>query len=42
MARSGGSQLQEDLFGETDLEVCPESVLMALHAEYYELIWQRL
>lgn len=33
---------QEDLFGGMEEGAAPEPVLMALHAEYYELIWERL
>ena len=38
----GAAPHQEDLFGETDSGPNAEPVLMALHAEYYELIWQGL
>jgi predicted transcriptional regulator len=31
-----------DLFGDAVPEMVPEPVLMALHAEYYDLIWQGL
>ena len=33
---------QEDLFGDAGPKAAAEPVLMALHAEYYELIWQGL
>ena len=33
---------QMDLFGDAVPEMVPEPVLMALHAEYYDLIWQGL
>ena len=33
---------QLDLFGGAVPDAAPEPVLMALHAEYYDLIWQRL
>jgi predicted transcriptional regulator len=32
----------DDLFGEADSGTTVEPVLMALHAQYYELIWQGL
>ena len=34
--------LQESLFGDAGSGIAAEPVLMALHAEYYELIWQGL
>jgi predicted transcriptional regulator len=37
----GGVAPQQDLFGDS-LGIDAEPVLMALHAEYYELIWQGL
>lgn len=41
MTTTGGSVSgQLDLFGEAVPDVVPEPVLMALHAEYYDLIWQ--
>ena len=40
-ARSGVSQ-QQDLFGDEGPWMRAEPVLMALHAEYYELIWRGL
>jgi predicted transcriptional regulator len=41
MATTGGSVSgQLDLFGDAVPDVVPEPVLMALHAEYYDLIWQ--
>lgn len=36
----GAAAGQLDLFGETTPDAVPEPVLMALHAEYYGLIWQ--
>jgi predicted transcriptional regulator len=43
MTTTGGSVAgQLDLFGDAVPDAVPEPVLMALHAEYYELIWQRL
>jgi hypothetical protein len=42
MSAGGESPVQEDLFGEADSGISPEPVLMALHSEYYELIWQGL
>jgi predicted transcriptional regulator len=38
----GAAPQREDLFGETDSGITAEPVLMALHAKYYELIWQGL
>jgi hypothetical protein len=35
-------QQQEDLFGDSGPRPGAEPVLMALHAEYYELIWRGL
>jgi predicted transcriptional regulator len=41
MTTTGGSVSgQLDLFGDAGPDVVPEPVLMALHAEYYDLIWQ--
>jgi predicted transcriptional regulator len=41
MTTTGGSVSgQLDLFGDAVPDVVPEPVLMALHAEYYDLIWQ--
>jgi predicted transcriptional regulator len=43
MTTTGGTVAgQLDLFGDASPDAVPEPVLMALHAEYYELIWQRL
>jgi predicted transcriptional regulator len=42
MSVGGKGLAQEDLFGDLDPGIGPEPVLMALHAEYYELIWQGL
>ncbi len=42
MVDVGDGALQGDLFGGAGIEVGPEPVLMALQAEYYELIWQGL
>lgn len=38
----GGVAPQQNLFAEADPVADAEPVLMALHAEYYELIWQGL
>ncbi len=44
LVRDGEStgRLQEELFAAADCGVSAEPVLMALNAEYYELIWQGL
>jgi len=42
MGDGGAVPLQEALFGGTGSGVAAEPVLMALHAEYYELIWRGL
>ncbi|MCK9875396.1 hypothetical protein MXD59_06320 [Frankia sp. Ag45/Mut15] len=42
MGRDGAGALQQDLFGISGEAVAGEPVLMALHAEYYEQIWQGL
>ena len=43
MTTSGGSVAgQLGLFGDPVPEAGPEPVMMALHGEYYDLIWQRL
>jgi predicted transcriptional regulator len=43
MTTTGGHVAgQLDLFGDTAPNTAPESVLMALHVEYYNLIWQGL
>jgi len=42
MGVGGVAPQQQDLFAEAGSVVDAEPVLMALHAEYYELIWQRL
>jgi predicted transcriptional regulator len=43
MTTTGGPVAgQLDLFGDTAPDTVPEPVLMALHAEYYDLIWQGL
>jgi predicted transcriptional regulator len=42
MSVGGKSPAQEDLFEGLDPGISPEPVLMALHVEYYELIWQGL
>jgi hypothetical protein len=39
---SGVAWRQEDLFGDSGPQLGAEPVLMALHAEYYELIWRGL
>jgi predicted transcriptional regulator len=38
----GAGQLQGELLGQPDGEVGAEPVLMALHAQFYELIWRGL
>jgi predicted transcriptional regulator len=38
----GTGQLQEELFAEADSGAAAEPVLMALNAEFYELIWRGL
>ncbi len=40
MTTGGPVAGQLDLFGDVATESVPEPVLMALHAEYYDLIWQ--
>src|SRR5262249_29215851 len=41
MTTTGGPVAgQLDLFGEAVPDAAPEPVLMALHAEYYDLIWR--
>jgi predicted transcriptional regulator len=43
MAMTGGPVAgRQDMFGDTAPDAVPEPVLMALHAEYYDLIWQGL
>jgi predicted transcriptional regulator len=43
MTSTGGPVAgQLDLFGDAVADAVPEPVLMALHVEYYDLIWQRL
>jgi predicted transcriptional regulator len=43
MTTTGGPVAgQLDLFGDAVPDAVPEPVLMALHAEYYDLIWQGL
>ncbi len=32
--------MQDDLFGDLELATSPEPVLMSLHPDYYELVWQ--
>jgi predicted transcriptional regulator len=40
MTAGGPVAGQMDLFGGAATDLAPEPVLMALHAEYYDLIWQ--
>jgi predicted transcriptional regulator len=42
MGGRGGAPQQGDLFGAVSSGVVAEPLLMALHAEYYDLIWQGL
>ncbi len=42
MGTRGVAPQQQDLFGDSGPGTDAEPVLMALHAEYYELIWQGL
>ena len=42
MGTGGVAPQQQDLFGDASVDTGAEPVLMALHAEYYELIWQGL
>ena len=42
MSVGGGGPLQEDLFGGAECGIGPEPVLMALQAQYYDLIWRGL
>lgn len=39
---TGAPQQQGDLFGDVSCDAAAEPVLMALHAEYYGLIWRGL
>jgi predicted transcriptional regulator len=42
MGTRGVAPQQQDLFGDAGLGTGAEPILMALHVEYYELIWQGL